>query len=486
VREELSGRLQTLTRRVDSAAGQAVERLVVAHHRRRLRRLGRDEALDAPAGGWAVSGRSPRRGNSLEVLVDGVDALGEVAAAIEGAQSSVWLAGWYFSPDFRLRNDSRQTLSELLAEVAKRVEVRLIAWAGAPLPLFHPDRREVRAVAAELARDAKVVVALDARERPMQCHHEKLAIIDGEQAFVGGIDLTSYAGDRRDSREHPARGSLGWHDATTHIRGPAVADVAEHFRVRWHEVGGEQLREPPPQKPAGDVELQVVRTVPERVYRSWPHGEFTILESYVRALRAARRLIYLENQFLWSPEIVSILAEKLRDPPDERFRLLVLLPVKPNNGNEDTRGQLGLLAQADDGAERFLACTLYQAGDQACPIYVHAKIAIIDDAWLTVGSANLNEHSLFNDTEMNVVTHDPDLARQTRLRLWAEHLDLPVEELEGDPAEIVDTRWTPLAEEQLRRRQDGKPLTHRLLRLPHVSRRTDALRGPLNGLLVDG
>jgi phosphatidylserine/phosphatidylglycerophosphate/cardiolipin synthase-like enzyme len=229
-----------------------------------------------------------------------------------------------------------------------------------------------------------------------------------------------------------------------------------------------------------------VRTVPERVYRSWPRGEFTILESYLRALRSAQRLIYFENQFLWSPEIVSVLADKLSDPPGDRFRLLVLLPAKPNNGNDDTRGQLGLLAQADDGAGRFLACTLYQAGDNACPIYVHAKIAIIDDAWLTVGSANLNEHSLFNDTEMNVVTHDPGLAGQTRINLWAEHLDLPVDELQGDPASIIDEKWRPLAEEQLRRRQHGEPLTHRLLRLPHVSRRSDALRGPLNGLLVDG
>jgi phosphatidylserine/phosphatidylglycerophosphate/cardiolipin synthase-like enzyme len=471
---------------VDSAVGQAVERLVVAHHRRRLRRLDREDVLDAQAGGWASTGRPPRAGNSLAVLIDGVEALSELASALEASQSSVWLAGWYFSPDFRLLKDSPKTLSELLCELANRVEVRLLAWAGAPLPLFHPDRGEVRTVARELGRDSGVAVALDARERPMHCHHEKLAIIDGQRAFVGGIDLTSYAGDRLDSPDHPPRRSLGWHDATTDIRGPAVVDVAEHFRLRWQEVVGEQLPEPAAPAPAGTVDLQVVRTVPERVYHSWPHGEFTILESYLRAIRSARRLIYLENQFLWSPEIVSVLVEKLREPPSEHFRLLILLPAKPNNGNDDTRGQLGLLAQADDTAGRFLACTLYQEGDQGCPIYVHAKVAIIDDAWLTIGSANLNEHSLFNDTEMNVVTHDPDLARQTRLRLWAEHLDLPVDQLQGEPAQIIDKKWRPLADEQLRRRQNGEPLTHRLLRLPHVSRRSDALRGPINGLLVDG
>lgn len=458
----------------------------MAHHRRRLSRLGQEALLDPPAGGWASNGRPQRAGNSLEVLVDGEDALEQIAAAIESAQSSVWLAGWFFSPDFRLRSRSAKTLSELLGDTAKQADVRLLAWAGAPLPLFHPDRREVRSVAARLRHGTRVQVALDSRERPMHCHHEKLVIIDGQQAFVGGIDLTSYAGDRLDSSEHPSRGSLGWHDAATRIRGPAVADVADHFRVRWQEVTGERLPELSPPEAAAGVELQVVRTVPEKIYDSWPGGEFTILESYLRALRRARRFVYLENQFLWSPEIVSVLAEKLRRPPHERFRLLVLLPAKPNNGNDDTRGQLGELAQADDGAGRFLACTLYQQDIDGRPIYVHAKIAVVDDAWLTVGSANLNEHSLFNDTEMNIVTHDPEIARATRIRLWSEHLKLPVDALQGDPADIIDGQWRPVAEDQLQRRRSGQPLTHRLLRLPGVSRRSDALRGPVNGLLVDG
>jgi phosphatidylserine/phosphatidylglycerophosphate/cardiolipin synthase-like enzyme len=475
-----------LVRNVDALVGEQVERLVIAHHLRRLGRLGHRQALLPPAGGWASAGSPPRRGNRLDVYVDGAEALAAIADAIEGARSSVWLAGWYFSPDFRLRLDRAESLRELLAEAAERVEVRLLAWGGAPLPLFHPDRRQVVEVRTALTEGTRVRAALDTRERPFHCHHEKLVIVDGALAFVGGIDLTSYAGDRLDTNDHPARGSLGWHDATSRVAGPAVADVADHFRLRWQEVTGEQL--PPVTGPAAadGVELQVVRTVPERIYRRLARGEFTILESYLRALRSAQRLIYLENQFLWSPEIVAVLEDKLRNPPDERFRLLVLLPAKPNNGNDDTRGQLGLLAAADDGAGRFLACTLYQPGAGGRPVYVHAKVAIVDDAWLTVGSANLNEHSLFNDTEMNVVTRDGASAKETRLRLWSEHLQRPPAELDRDPAEVVDSLWRPLASEQLERRRRGRPTTHRLHLLPHVSRRADALRGPINGLLVDG
>ena len=164
-----------------------------------------------------------------------------------------------------------------------------------------------------------------------------------------------------------------------------------------------------------------------------------------------------------------------------------MLPAKPNSGADDTTGQLGLLADADDGAGRMLACTRYAVADGASDrVYVHAKVGIVDDRWLTVGSANLNEHSLFNDTEMNVVSHDPALARATRLRLWSEHLARPAETLEGDPATLIDEVWRPLATEQLERRTAGAQLTHGLVGLAHVSRRSKRLLGPLQSLLVDG
>jgi phosphatidylserine/phosphatidylglycerophosphate/cardiolipin synthase-like enzyme len=475
----------TLLEGLDDRAGEWLEQQVIAHHRRRLGRIGQLGVLDASAGGWAGTGTPPRGGNDVELFVDGAEALPRIAEAIESAHSSVWLAGWFFSADFRL-GDGGETLRPLLARVAERADVCVLAWAGAPLPLFHPDRDDVRLACDRLVSGTQIRMALDARERPMHCHHEKLVIVDGEIAFVGGIDLTSYAGNRLDTSMHLPRGAIGWHDATSRVRGPAVADVADHFRLRWHEVTGETLPEVPSPPARGNVELQVVRTVPERIYGALPKGEFGILESYLRALRGAERLIYLENQFLWSGEIVAVLADKLRHPPDDRFRVLVLLPAKPNNGADDTRGQLGVLVSADGGAGRFLACTLFQPGDGARPVYVHAKIGIVDDRWLTLGSANLNEHSLFNDTEMNVVAHDPSLAKALRIRLWSEHLGCSAEEVDGDPAGVFDERWRPLAERGLERRSNGEPLTHRLLRLPHVSHRSRGIWGPINGLFVDG
>jgi phosphatidylserine/phosphatidylglycerophosphate/cardiolipin synthase-like enzyme len=224
------------------------------------------------------------------------------------------------------------------------------------------------------------------------------------------------------------------------------------------------------------------------MYDAVPKGEFRILESYVRALRSAKRFIYLENQFLWSPEIVRILADKLRNPPSDDFRLVILLPRRANNGQDDTLGQLAELTAADDGAGRCLAATIRsRSGDRDDPLYVHAKVGIVDDRWLTVGSANLNAHSLLNDTEMNVVTDDSDLARETRLRLWAEHLEVDVESISDDePQTVVDERWRPIAAEQLERVQAEAAPTHRLLELPGVSRRSRRLLGPLSNVIDDG
>jgi phosphatidylserine/phosphatidylglycerophosphate/cardiolipin synthase-like enzyme len=470
--------------------GDQLTQLICAHHRRRLRRIGREGALDPPPGGWAAGDPPARPGNAVDILIDGAQALPVIAEELQRARSHVHLTGWYFSPDFALVRDGEQVvLRNLLAQLAERLDVRVLAWAGAPLPLFRPSRGGVRKMRDQLTRDTRIQCALDSKERPLHCHHEKTIVIDDRVAFVGGIDLTSESGDRYDTNEHPARAevSIGWHDACAKIKGPAVSDVAEHFRMRWHEVTGETLPPVTPTEPAGAIELQIVRTVPERIYTAAPRGDFRILESYLRALQAAQQFIYLENQFLWSPEITAVLHAKLVNPPSPDFRLLLLLPAKPSSGGDDTRGVLGELVEADDDDARMLACTLYaRSGSRADPVYVHAKIAIIDDAWLTLGSANLNEHSLFNDTEMNLVVHDPDLASHTRRRLWAEHLELPIEEIPRDPTKAIDELWKPISKEQLQRRNEGQPLTHRLVRLPHVSRRSSRAFGPFSGILVDG
>ena len=472
---------------VDQALGRSFERLTTSHHRRRLQRVNWERAISPPPELWAAGDPPPRPGNAVDVLIDGRDAFAAMAEAMQAARSHIHITGWHVTPEFALtRGSNPLILRDLLRDLVSRVAVRVLIWAGAPLPVLRPWRGDVRRDRDRLCRGTPMQCVLDARERPMHCHHEKTIVVDDRVAFVGGLDLTSFSGDRWDHAEHPARGGQGWHDLAARMRGPAVRDVADNFAFRWQAITGEQLPPAAPAPQAGTTEVQVVRTMPDHMYPWRPQGDFRILESYMAALESARRFIYLENQYLWSAEILSVLRRKISQPPSPDFRLVLLLPARASKGGDDTRGQLGTLVQADDGRGRLLACTLYAVGgDRDRPVYVHAKAGIVDDRWMTIGSANLNEHSLFNDTEMNVVTRDESLIRETRLRLWSLHLERAIDALRDDPVTVIDTIWKPTAEEQDARRKRGQRMTHRLTLLPGVSRRSRLLLGPLQGLVVD-
>lgn len=473
----------------DRLLGNIVEVGMLAKHRRRLSRLGHRESIEpSPGSLWASGEPRPRKGNLLEVLIDGAEALPAIEQAIRSARSHVHVAGWSITPSFALtRGEDPVIVRELLRDVARGLDVRVLLWAGAPVPVIRPDARDVRRDRDALMAGSRVRVGLDRREHLVHCHHEKVVVVDDEVAFVGGLDLTDRDGDRYDRQAHPDRRELGWHDLALRVRGPLVADVARHFASRWNELTGESLPEPVIPAPAGDTEAQFVRTVPEGTYSFVPRGDFRILESYLRGLRSAERLVYIENQFLWAPEIVSVLVAKLKRPPRPDFRVVVVLPALANQGQEDTLGMLKVLTDADGGAGRFVASTISSVSNgQVERIYVHAKIAVVDDSWLTIGSANLNGRGMLNDTEANVVTHHAQLARATRLRLWAEHLECPIEHVDRDPAEVIDQMWRPIAREQRERAERGQPRTRRLVELAPTSYRAERLLAALDGLVVDG
>ncbi len=254
-------------------------------------------------------------------------------------------------------------IGPLLAELAERIDVRVMVWAGSPVPLFHPTRKEVEAEVRKLTRDTNIQAFRDPREHPVHCHHEKTIVIDDEVAFVDGIDMTDQAGDRFDSSEHPARRKLGWHDVGTRLRGPgrrrrrrplhhalargqrrdagaADRSAARHRRAhehrpgRAHRLGGHVRRGPQGRLPH-----------PRVLRPRAPLGTATTSTS--RTSSSGRR----RSSTSWSP---SCGIRRRHD-----FRLVVLLPARANNGQDDTRGQLAVLADADDtGNSHFLATTI--------------------------------------------------------------------------------------------------------------------------------
>src|SRR3954447_16564252 len=210
----------TLLDRFDAAVGDGLERAMIHHHLRRLRRHGQLPALvPASEGPWAQTAAPPRPGNSIEVLIDGANALPRMAEAIRAAKRHVHVCSWHLEPDFDPGPRASTPVRELLGDTAERVPVRVLVWAGAPVPVFQPRRGAVRSARERLMRGTRIQCQLDACTRMLHCHHEKLVIVDDELAFVGGIDLTTLAGDRYDSSDHPHKEQeIGWHDASSLLR----------------------------------------------------------------------------------------------------------------------------------------------------------------------------------------------------------------------------------------------------------------------------
>ncbi|MDQ2741833.1 MAG: phospholipase D family protein [Chloroflexota bacterium] len=403
---------------------------------------------------WFPGGCPPRARNELVPLIHGVEYFTDLVAELQTAQQRVTICEWCLTPLMALLRENREgadILADALRQVSQRVQVYVLLWSGAP-SLFEPTTHMVKEAQETLLHVAPLVECrLDHRAAFSHDHHQKAVTIDGRVAYVGGIDLTTFQGDRWDTAQHPLRFGPNWHDVQARIRGEAVQDVEENFCQRWNAVTGEHLQPLPAPEPdpAWLTPVQVVRTVPAGFYPFAPNGEYGIAHAYLTALRRAERFIYLENQYLWSPEIVDALIEAMNRPHNGPFRIAVVLPARAYSGKYDNDEHVRRLNAVDAGRGIFHAYSIYahgpafgKTGYRYLPIYVHAKVAIVDDQWLTIGSANLNGRGLATDTEMNVQAVDPAVARALRVRLWAEHLGMTLDEVAAaDPSALIDGPW---------------------------------------------
>ncbi|MFI5274441.1 MAG: phosphatidylserine/phosphatidylglycerophosphate/cardiolipin synthase family protein [Ktedonobacterales bacterium] len=469
------------------------------------------------AADWWASGDFPvRTGCIVEPLVDGRAAFFAMTVAFLTAKRFILLAGWDIRADLPLvrggdlrigdadaveRDRFTQVLRDqgldddaialwqsdhmcvvdVLGFAAKRgVKVGVLLWdAIHGVSHVTNDPEEERTALASAGVDCLLDDSSRAITHITQALHQKCCVVDGELAFLGGIDLTVQTGgdyDRWDTHQHPCASvertshreaaKHPWHDVHTRIHGPAVADVQRNITQRWMAVAGkhnapawpgELATEPPAARPNG-TPAQIARTIPPKTYDFAPDGIANIKQLYLHALRQARRFVYLENQYLWtevflgldglrwgktSPdmtEVIGAMAGALR----RGVHIALTLPDHPNCGRAFTDGGVDWLreqAVAAGGADRFRAYTLGNSEADATmiggmfyrPVYTHAKVAIVDDLWWTVGSANLNSRGMATDAEINVGVLDPASAHELRLRLWNEHLHAAPHEAVEDP-----------------------------------------------------
>ena len=434
----------------------------------------------AERGNDATRLRPWTEGNAVRPLIDGRSYFPVLQRALEvtGDGDSVFFTAWRGDPDERL-TDGGPPISQVLSRAARRgALVKGLLWRS------HLDRFQFSAEQnrdlSENVNDDGGEVLLDQRVRPMGSHHQKFVVIRHARdprrdvAFVGGIDLGH---SRRDDAEHggdpqpqpfadPYGGSPAWHDVQVELRGPAVRDVEDVFRERWEDPAAlsrlpwqavpDMLRrldrEPsslpavrPDPPPAGTCAVQLLRTYPNRWpgYPFAPDGERSAARAYAKALRRARRLVYIEDQYLWSVDVARIFADALRAQP--RLQLVAVVPRYPDVDGRFSvppvmlghATALHMVKQA--GGDRV---QVFDAENRVGePVYVHAKVCIVDDVWAAVGSDNFNRRSWTHDSELTAAILDTErderepadpgglgdgarrFARELRLALLREHLD---------------------------------------------------------------
>ena len=451
-----------------------VPALSPALHRRHSRTL-RQAAVDPIAAArarsawwgddsrWFAAGTPPREHNRVTPLIDGDAFFTRLYTALTGAQQYVYIAGWCVTPYVPLLRGTadellRTRLIDVLSATALRIPVRILLWGGAPF-VIQPTRSVVKATQKIFQErgTGDLQCALDETAQMSHCHHQKTIVVDGELAFVGGMDLTTFAGDRWDDNDHGLRSGVNWHDVEALLEGEAVQDVEANFRQRWEAVTGDTTlpRHAATVDPSWSTSAQIVRTIPRGRYEFAPRGEFGIHHAYIEAIRRARHFIYLETQYLWSPDVMDALIDAMNAQHDEPFRIVIVLPARATSGKWDNDDHVEQLRKADNSRGIVEIYSLYASGPsngvhpfRYRPTYVHAKVGIIDDDWCSIGSANLNTRGLVTDSEINVVVIDDAVARELRTQLWAEHLGTAVEAIaDVDPVRLIDTLWKERAQE---------------------------------------
>ncbi|MFZ2176050.1 MAG: phospholipase D-like domain-containing protein [Rhodococcus sp. (in: high G+C Gram-positive bacteria)] len=401
----------------------------------------------------------------LACIIDAADYFRHAKSAMLQSRRRIILIGWDFDTRIKLEPHGKtlegpNRLGKFLAWLTRErpdLEIYLLKWN---IGAFAAIGRGMTPIfVSNWMTDRRLRFEMDAAHPIGAAHHQKIIVIDDALAFCGGIDMTVDRWDTSDHRDDdhyrtkPNGDRYGpWHDATTAVDGDAARAVGEMARDRWKTATGRELEPidghdtpwPEDLEPTmTSVDVAVARTLPELDDRR----EVREIEAlYLAAIAGATRSLYIESQYLASRTLAEAIAARLREPGGPEIVL-----VLPRNAE-------GWLEQkAMDGARRALLHLLWTADTEhrlgvyypvtarGNPIYVHAKVLVMDDRLLRVGSSNLNNRSMGFDTEcdlaVEVTASTPngeqlrDAILGIRTRLLREHLDVTAEQFEEALAE---------------------------------------------------
>ncbi|HWK42031.1 MAG TPA: phospholipase D-like domain-containing protein [Croceibacterium sp.] len=392
--------------------------------------------------------------DSASVVVDAADYYHLVRESMEAARRRILVIGWDFDTRIPLEPGKRrggETLGQFFLRLARERPDRRIAilkWA------FGAKKQFLRPRAAWMLwrwhRTRTIDFRFDSAHPPGCSHHQKIVVIDGKLAVCGGIDISTARWDTSDHLDDDDRRQLPggtryppWHDATMMLEGPIADALSELGRDRWRRATHDELVELVPGDQSlwpkdlpvqfSGVQVAIARTRAE--YEDAP--EIREVEAlYLDMIAAARRFIYFENQYFTSAKIAAAIAKRLEesDPPE----FVMVMPRTADGWLEQkamdaARVRLAREIAKVDSRNRFRIYVPVTRGGE--DIYVHAKVSIVDDRLLRVGSSNLNNRSLGLDSECDVIVDaalqenrdTPDEMARLRTRLIAEHLGVEPE-----------------------------------------------------------
>jgi phospholipase D1/2 len=399
------------------------------------------------------------RAHRAALIVDACDYFRLVRQAMLEAEKQILLMGWDLDTRVALdepggKGDPPNCLGPLLSWLVKHrpeLKIYILAWGGMAYSVLGRGTTLLRMAAWRASR--QIEFRLDSAHPREASHHQKIAVIDDSMAFCGGIDITA---DRWDRREHldddPGRRRPTthrrygpWHDATMAVDGAAALALGDLARLRWEAATGARLTSiggggdawPDALEPHfHDVDVAIART-------RGKHGRLSEIREiealFADLVASARRHVYIETQYFASRVVAEAVGRRLAEPDGPEF---VVINPRTGHGWLDesvmgpARAELVKALERRDRHGRFRIYTPVTKGGR--DIYVHAKIMIVDDDVLRVGSANLNNRSMGLDSECDAMIDARLAGNEGAGRIIARlRSDLLAEHLGADPAEVA-------------------------------------------------
>ncbi|ONF94913.1 phospholipase D-like domain-containing protein [Sphingomonas jeddahensis] len=388
------------------------------------------------------------RANRAAVIVDADDYFRLARAAMMKAEKQILLVGWDFDARIRLAWKDEPPgvpteVGEFINWLVKRrpdLNVHILRWDKGAFKTLFRGKTLLTLTKWRFLRK-RIHLLLDGYHPIGASQHQKIVVIDDCLAFCGGIDMTDERWDTRKHRDDdPHRVSphgwpnKPWHDATTALEGPVAAALGDLCRTRWRLAGGAPIVPPVGQSDCWPMDLKPdFHDVDVAISRSQPeYGEQESVREienlYVWLIARAKRRIYAESQYFASRRVAEAVARRLGEPDGPE--IVIINPVQAQGWLEpiamDTaRARIFQALKKCDVHNRLRMYHPHTAG--GTPIYVHAKVLVIDEEVIRVGSSNFNNRSLRLDTECDVTIEqggEQDSARIAAIRndLIAEHL----------------------------------------------------------------